>query len=111
LDRRCEECGSERIAPGLRLAEGAPAGSLLARLRAWVCGDCGSTRLRAEAPLDLYLAHKRRLEGEGTPAAPGGRGSSEASPPVANIQCPSCGSVMPAGEATCEACGWRQGGS
>lgn len=112
MERRCEECGSERIAPGLRLAEGAPAGSLLARLRAWVCGDCGYTQLHADAPLDLYLEHKRRVEGEGTAAAPGGEGRpSEGGPPAANIQCPSCGSVMPAAETTCEACGWRQGGS
>jgi ribosomal protein S27AE len=110
LDRQCRECGSERIAPGLRLAEGAPAGSLLARLRAWVCGDCGSTQLHAEAPLDLYLAHKRRVEGEGTPAAPGGEGRpAEGGPPAANIQCPSCGSVLSAAATACEVCGWRQG--
>ena len=93
VEFKCRECGSERIAPNVRL--GGPAASgLLGRLRARVCGDCGYTELRTDNPLDLYLAHMRQVEGAGTPAA--------------NIQCPSCGSVLSAAAATCEVCGWTQ---
>ena len=105
MERQCRECGSERIVPGVPLLEDAPTGSLLARIRGWVCGDCGYTRLHAEDPLQLYLTHKRRSEGAGTPAAPG---SEEGGAPgeAANIQCPSCGSVMSAADTSCEVCGW-----
>jgi hypothetical protein len=47
--------------------------------------------LRAENALDLYLAH----------------GGAPKSSPAANIQCPSCGSVLPAAATSCDVCGWR----
>jgi ribosomal protein L32 len=106
MEFKCRDCGSERIAPNVKLAAGA--GGLLARLRARVCADCGYTELRTDDPLDLYLAHKR-AEGAGTAAAPGSaRERGPGTPAAANIQCPSCGSVMPAAETTCEVCGWSQ---
>ena len=108
MDFRCRECGSERIAPNVPVAVPGAAG-LLARLRARVCADCGFTELRTDDPLDLYLAHMRKVEGAGTAAAAGSdREPSPGSPPAANIQCPSCGSVMSAAAASCEVCGWKQ---
>jgi DNA-directed RNA polymerase subunit RPC12/RpoP len=94
MDMRCRECGSERIAPNVTVAEpsGAPVDGLLAHLRASVCADCGRVTLRAENALDLYLAH--------------GGAAAETSP-AANIQCPSCGSVLPAAATSCEVCGWH----
>ena len=96
MTQRCRECGSERIAPNVKVADpaGAPTGGLLALLRASVCADCGRVTLRAENALDVFLAHRGAVPGE----PPG--------PPAANIQCPSCGSVMAAAAATCEVCGW-----
>lgn len=93
MDTRCRECGSERIAPNVKVAEatGAPTGGLLAALRASVCADCGRVTLRAENALDLYLAH----------------GGGATTSPAANIQCPSCGSVLPAAATACEVCGWH----
>jgi DNA-directed RNA polymerase subunit RPC12/RpoP len=92
MDTRCRECGSERIAPNVALAEpGARAGGLLAQLRASVCADCGRVTLRAENALDLYIAH----------------GGEAKTSPAANIQCPSCGSVLPAAATSCEVCGWH----
>jgi DNA-directed RNA polymerase subunit RPC12/RpoP len=84
---RCGECGSERIAPGVPVAgdTGAPVAGLLAHLVASVCADCGRVTLRADNAAELYRA-------QGGPA---------------NIQCPSCGSVLPAAAATCEVCGWK----
>jgi hypothetical protein len=99
MAQRCRECGSERIASNVKVADpaGAPAGGLLARLRASVCADCGRVTLRAENALDVFLAHRDGAAGP----EPG-----QAGPPAANIQCPSCGSVMAAAAATCEVCGW-----
>ena len=93
MDMRCRECGSERIAPNVPVAEpsGAPVGGLLAQLRASVCADCGRVTFRAENALDLYIAQG----GEATTAR------------AANIQCPSCGSVLAAAATSCEVCGWR----
>jgi hypothetical protein len=92
----CRQCGSERIAPAVRVAPGAPASSLLAQLRARVCADCGYTQLYAENPMSVFLAHQREV-------APG----TEAPPAAAvNRQCPRCGSVIAAAEKGCEACGW-----
>ena len=101
----CRECGSERIAPHVALAPGAP--GLLGRLRARVCGDCGRTDLRVENPLDLFLEHKRSQEGSDTPAAPGADRPVAGDRPAANIQCPSCGSMLTAADTTCDICGWR----
>jgi len=78
-------------------------GSLLAQLRARVCADCGFAELRVENPLDLYLAHQRNLGQAGAPAPAGPHGAPTA---AANIQCPSCGSVIHAAAKACEACGW-----
>jgi hypothetical protein len=101
----CRECGSERIATNVAVAPGSP--GLLGRLRARVCGDCGRTDLRVEDPLDLFLEHKRSQEGSGTRAAPGGDRPVSGGPPAANIQCPSCGSMLTAAAAGCDVCGWR----
>lgn len=90
MNTRCRECGSERIAPNVRVAETAGTG-LLPLLRASVCADCGRVTLQAENALDVYLAHV----GETEPSS------------AANIQCPSCGSVLPAAATSCEVCGWR----
>jgi ribosomal protein L37E len=107
MEFRCRECGSERIAPNVPLAESA--GGLLARLHARVCADCGFTELRMDDPLDLYLAHMRKVEGAGTAAAAGSdREPAPGTPPAANIQCPSCGSVLSAAATSCEVCGWSQ---
>jgi hypothetical protein len=75
------------MAPAIRVAEGtgAPVAGLLAHLLASVCADCGRVTLRAENAAELYRA-------QGGPA---------------NIQCPSCGSVLPAAATSCEVCGWR----
>ncbi len=89
MSTRCRECGSERIAPNVRLSETGAEG-LLAQLRAAVCADCGRVTLRAENALDVFIAHG---------------GEAKKSPPT-NIQCPSCGSVLPAAATTCEVCGW-----
>jgi ribosomal protein L40E len=108
MEFKCRECGSERIAPNVKVG-GPSAGGLLGRLRARVCGDCGFTELRADDPLDLYLAHKRKVEGAGTAALPGSdREPAPGTPPAANIQCPSCGSVLSAAATSCEVCGWTQ---
>jgi hypothetical protein len=106
VEFKCRECGSERIAPNVRLGA-ANAGGLLGKLRARVCGDCGYTELRTDNPLDLYLAHMRKVEGAGTAAAAGSDHPTTGTP-AANIQCPSCGSVLSAAAATCEVCGWKQ---
>ena len=102
MPQRCRECGSERIAPNVPVAQGAavPAGSLLGRLRASVCADCGRVTLRAENALEVYLAES------GGAARPGAGSAEGAAAPAANIQCPSCGSVMSAAARTCEVCGW-----
>ncbi len=93
MTTRCRECGSERIATNVAVADaaGAHGEGLLARLRASVCADCGRVTLRAENAIDVYLAH----------------GGAEKKSPPANIQCPSCGSVLPAAATACEVCGWR----
>ena len=92
MSMRCRECGSERIAGSVPVTEAgnAPVSGLLAQLRAAVCADCGRVTLRVENALDVYLANG---------------GDAKKSPP-ANIQCPSCGSVLPAAATSCEVCGW-----
>ena len=99
MPQRCRECGSERIAPNVRVADtdGAPVSGLLAQLRASVCGDCGRVTLTAENALDLFLSQQQQAPARAAPAS--------ATAP-ANIQCPSCGSVMAAAAAACEVCGW-----
>ena len=93
MNLRCPECGSERIAPNVQVAErsATSAEGLLGQLRAEVCADCGRVALRAENALDVYLAH----------------GGGAKTSPAANIQCPSCGSVLPAAATSCEVCGWH----
>src|SRR5512138_1358060 len=108
MDLRCRECGSERIARGVRLAPQAGPKTLLGRLRARVCADCGSSELFADDPMDLYLAHAREAGGEAA-VAPGASRPPAPGAPAANIQCPSCGSVIPAAETRCEVCGWAPG--
>jgi len=97
MAQRCRECGSERIVANVKLVgdDGAPVGGLLPQLSASVCGDCGRVTLRAENALDLFLAQQD--------AGPRPAGSA---PVAANIQCPSCGSVMAAAAVACEVCGW-----
>ena len=99
MTQRCRECGSERIAPNVKVADadGAPMTGLLAQLRASVCGDCGRVTLHAENALDLFLSQQ-------APDARAGTAVSGTAP--ANIQCPSCGSVMAAAASACDVCGW-----
>ena len=99
MAHRCRECGSERIAPDVPVTDPATVkvGGLLAGLRAAVCADCGRVTLRAENALDVFLAHRD---------AAAGREPGQAGPPAANIQCPSCGSVMSAAATSCDVCGW-----
>ena len=98
MSDRCRECGSERIGPFFPLGL-VPAGPGAApKVRARACADCGSMQLFAENALDLYLAQHR--------------GQSDVAPvtaPALNIQCPSCGSTLPAASLTCEVCGWTEG--
>ena len=94
MNHTCRACGSERIAPAVRVAPEAPARSLLAQLRARVCADCGYTDLFTDDAVSVFLAHQRAVA-----AAPTAEAAS-------NLQCPRCGSVIPAASATCEACGW-----
>ena len=108
MDFKCRDCGSERIAPNVRLAASSTPG-LIGRLRARVCADCGYTELRTDDALPLYLAYMRQVGGAGTPATPGSdREPPAGETPAANIQCPSCGSVLSAAATTCEVCGWSQ---
>ena len=108
MEHKCPECGSERISPPVAVAApGSP--GLLPHLRARVCADCGYTELRTDDPLPLYLAYMRQVGGAGTAAAPGSdREPPAGDTPAANIQCPSCGSVLPAAAISCEVCGWSQ---
>lgn len=98
----CRECGSERIVPSVRVAPGAPAGAVLGLLRARVCADCGYTELFTDHAMNLFLAHQREVAAEPGPAR------EEA---AANLQCPRCGSVIPAASTSCEVCGWSSPGS
>ena len=106
MEHKCRDCGSERLVPNLPwVHQGAP-GQPELRLRARVCADCGYTELRAENALDLYLLHMKSAGSAAVAVAAAG-----ATPaPTSNIQCPSCGSVIPAASATCPACGWSPGG-
>ena len=102
MEHKCRDCGSERLVPNLPWAPAAAAGQPQLRLRARVCADCGHTELRAENALDLYLLH---IKSAGSAAA--AEAAAGATPaPTVNLQCPSCGSVIPAASATCPACGW-----
>ena len=98
MSTRCRECGSERIGPFFSVGL-LPSGKGAApQVRARACADCGSMQLFAENALDLYLADPHAAE----EAAP-------ATAPALNIQCPSCGSMLPAASLTCEVCGWTEG--
>jgi hypothetical protein len=105
MNDRCRLCDSERIAPNVRIGEALGAG---VQVRARVCADCGHMELQAENALDLYLTHVRSLEARenvsGVRRAP-----APTRAPALNIQCPSCGSTLPAASVTCEVCGWKQG--
>ena len=93
----CRQCGSERIAPSVPVAPSAPAGSLLALLRARVCADCGHTQLQTENSMSVYLAWQREAAAAAAP------GEAQA---AANVQCPRCGSLIPAAATSCDVCGW-----
>jgi predicted nucleic-acid-binding Zn-ribbon protein len=87
----CAKCGSERVAAAVPL-DGSK--GLLAQLRARVCADCGYTELFADNAMGVYLASRPATE------APVG--------PAANLQCPRCGSTIPAAASSCDLCGWTQ---
>jgi len=106
MEHKCRDCGSERLVANLPWSPAVPAGQPQLRLRARVCADCGYTELRAENAVDLYLLH---MKSAGSPAAAVATAGATPAPTV-NIQCPSCGSVIPAASATCPACGWSAGG-
>ena len=97
----CRQCGSERIAPSVRVAPATRDGSLLSLLRARVCADCGYTQLYTDNAMSVFLAHQREAPAASGPAGP---------ETPANLQCPRCGSVIPAASTSCEACGWSSPG-
>jgi predicted RNA-binding Zn-ribbon protein involved in translation (DUF1610 family) len=104
MEHKCPECGSERISPPVAVAApGSP--GLLPHLRARVCADCGFTEFHTENALDLYLAR----------TGPAARGAASASAAeggaAANMQCPACGSVIPAASTRCDVCGWTAAGN
>jgi hypothetical protein len=98
MSDRCRECGSERIGPFFALGLVPTDHGAAPQVRARACADCGSMQLFAENALDLYLAHQRALDDAVPKTAP-----------ALNIQCPSCGSMLPAASLTCEVCGWTEG--
>ena len=101
MSERCRKCGSERIGPDVPLsfvAQGAQGKDAALPVRARACADCGCMELFAENALDLYLQHQRSSD----VAAP-------VIAPALNIQCPACGSMLPAASLTCEVCGWTEG--
>ena len=102
MAHKCRQCGSERIAPSVPVASSAPKGSLLGLLRARVCADCGYTQLYADNAMSVYLAYQREA------AAAPGPGEPET---AANLQCPRCGSVIPAASTSCDVCGWSSPGA
>ena len=101
MEHKCQECGSERISPEVPVTPpGAP--GLLPHLRARVCADCGFTEFHTENALDVYLAQSR--------SAPGGPARAPAEEGAANMQCPACGSLIPAASTRCDVCGWTAAG-
>lgn len=103
MEHKCPECGSERISPPVAVAPpGAP--GLLPHLRARVCADCGLTELHTENALDVYLARTASTTRGSTPAPAAGGGT------AANMQCPACGSLIPAASTRCDVCGWAADG-
>jgi ribosomal protein L37E len=107
MEHKCRDCGSERLIPNVPFVQGAAPGQPQLQLRARVCADCGYTELRAENALDLYLLH---VKSAGSPAA-AVAAAGETPAPAVNIQCPKCGSVIPAASATCPICGWSETGN
>jgi len=105
MEHKCRECGSERISPAVPVAPPGASG-LLPHLRARVCADCGFTELHAENALDLYLAATRDAPRGPAPPPTAGRGDDAA----ANMQCPACGSLIPAASTRCDVCGWTAPG-
>jgi hypothetical protein len=105
MERKCQECGSERISPPVPVAPPGTPG-LLPHLRARVCADCGFTEFYAENALDLYLA-QTRSDPRGPAPAPAAEGGGA---PAANMQCPACGSLIPAASTRCDVCGWTAPG-
>ena len=101
MAHNCRECGSERIAPTVRVAPPG-AGGLLAQLRARVCADCGYTEMFMDEAMNVFLAHQREVAGPPRPAQ---------AAPAANLQCPRCGSVVSAASASCDVCGWSSPGT
>ena len=103
MEHKCQECGSERISAPVPVASpGAP--GLLPHLRARLCADCGFTEFHTENALDVYLAQTRAAGGAApAPAAEGGA-------TAANMQCPACGSLIPAASTRCDVCGWTAAG-
>lgn len=98
MSERCRTCGSERIGPFFPLGLVAQGKDPAPPVRARACADCGRMELFAENALDLYLAHQRSSEEPAPVIAP-----------ALNIQCPSCGSTLPAASLTCEVCGFTEG--
>ena len=88
----------------MRLAGDDPRPGLLGRLRARLCADCGYVELFADDPMPVYLQHVRAVTGRDAGAPPGAGQEAPGGP--ANLQCPSCGSLIPAASAACDVCGW-----
>jgi predicted RNA-binding Zn-ribbon protein involved in translation (DUF1610 family) len=103
MEHKCPECGSERISPPVAVASPGASG-LLPHLRARVCADCGFTELHTENALDVYLARTGSRTGGSAPAPMAEGGA------AANMQCPACGSLIPAASTRCDVCGWTAAG-
>ena len=104
MEHKCQECGSERISPTVAVAS-PDAPGLLPHLRARVCADCGFTEFHTENALDLYLARTRSA-----PRGPAPALAAEGDASAANMQCPACGSLIPAASTRCDVCGWTAPG-
>lgn len=81
---------------------GAP--GLLSQLRARLCADCGFTEFHTENALDVYLARTSTA-----PRGPAPAPEAEGGDAAANVQCPACGSLIPAASTRCDVCGWTAG--
>ncbi len=117
MGEQCIKCGSDKLIPLVSVVDQGQhsdgtlkahvgytnpeawlfRGSVYARLRATICGECGYTELTAENPWELYEAYlKARSQ------APPYDHLKSAEP----VDCLQCGTRIDAGESKCPECGW-----